>query len=76
MIPKQGGLELLGVGGAVRNSTGHWSVPCFQIKLAYYMLSIQVGVSTISRHPLFNAIETKTKYFLDSIINTNNPARI
>ena len=27
----------------VRNSTGHWSVSCYQAELAYYMLSLQVG---------------------------------
>ena len=43
MIPFEGGgLDLLGVGGAVRNSTGHWAVSCYQIELAYYMLSLQV----------------------------------
>ena len=41
-ISSQGGLELLGVGGGVRNSTGHWAVSCYQIELAYYTLSLQV----------------------------------
>ena len=41
-ISSQGGLELFGVGGAVRNSTGHWAVSCYQIELAYYTLSLQV----------------------------------
>jgi len=39
----QGGLEVLGVGGGVRNSTGHWTIPCYQIELAYYMLSLEPG---------------------------------
>ena len=42
LILFQGGLEVLGVGGGVRNSTGHWAVSCYQIELAYYMLSLQV----------------------------------
>ena len=56
LILFQGGLEVLGVGGGVRNSTGQWAVPCYQIELAYYMLSLQV-----------QCLYTKTENFLDHI---------
>jgi len=39
----EGGLPVLAVGGALRNSSGHWHVDCHQMNLKYYRLEIKPG---------------------------------
>lgn len=39
----EGGLGVVGVGGAVRNSSGHWHVSCYQLQSHYYRLEIRPG---------------------------------
>ena len=39
----EGGLSVVAVGGAVRNSSGHWHVDCHQVEMRYYRLEIRPG---------------------------------
>jgi len=36
-------MDVVAVGGAVRNSTGHWRLECRQLELAYYRLELRPG---------------------------------
>ena len=36
-------MEVSGVGGGVRNSSGHWRMECRQVSLEYYRLQLQPG---------------------------------
>ena len=38
-----GWLDVLAVGGAVRNQTGHWRMECRQMELSYYRLELEPG---------------------------------
>ena len=39
----EGGVPVVAVGGAVRNSSGHWHVGCHQVEMHYYRLEIRPG---------------------------------
>ena len=65
VLAEQWGTQLaIGLCLASRSS---WPTICWAYRLVF---ELSLGI------PLFNAIETDAEYFLDSITNTNNPARI
>jgi len=39
----EGGLSVVAVGGAARNTSGHWHVDCHQVEMRYYRLEIRPG---------------------------------
>ena len=39
----EGGLAVVAVGGAVRNTSGHWHVDCRQVEMEYYRLEMRPG---------------------------------